>query len=145
MDTSALAAFLSPFLPFLLKIGKQSTEKTAEVVSTKLSTIAWQKAQAIWNKLRPKIVAKEAAKEAVEDVARNPNDEDMQASFRLQLKKLLEQDETLKREIIEIMDEEAPDGTPGRQIINNVIQNIYGDRNITFGSNSGSVTIHPNN
>lgn len=133
IDIPTLANFLSPLLPFLLNLGQQSAEKTADEASTKFSAAAWQKAQSIWNKLRPKIVSKAAAAEAIEDVVRNPDDKDMQASLRVQLKKLLEQDEALTRAIAEIMNENASDGTPGEQIINNVIQNIYGDGNTAIG------------
>lgn len=145
IDTSTLAAFLSPFLPFLLKLGKQSVEKTADVASGKVSEAALQKAQAIWNKLQPKIASKEAATEAVEDVARNPDNKDMQASLRVQLQKLLEQDEALTRTIAEIMDENAPDGTPGGQINYDVTQNVDGNGNFTIGIVSGSVTKNLNN
>lgn len=145
INITELAAFLSPFLPFFLKLGKQSVEKTADIASDEVRKAALHKARAIWNKLRPKIASKEAATEAVEDVARYPDNQDMQGSLRIQLTKLLEQDEALTRAIAEIMNENASDGTPGKQVINNVIQNVDGDWNSTIGIVSGSVTKNLNN
>ncbi len=92
MEIATLTAFLTPFLPSLL--GK-AVEKATESASGKFGEVAFAKAQAVWAKLSPKVEAKEAAKEAVIDVANSPEDEDSQAALRKQLKKLLEQDEEL--------------------------------------------------
>jgi len=80
-----LAVLLTPLLPYLLKAG----EKAAEEAGKKLGGDAWDRAKALWAKLRPKVEAKPAAQEAVQDAAAAPNDKDMQAALRLQLRKLL--------------------------------------------------------
>ncbi len=53
MDVTTLAkdvaAFLAPFLPYLLKAG----EKAAEEAGKKLGGDAWDKAKSLWGKLRP--------------------------------------------------------------------------------------------
>lgn len=144
MNISLLVAFLSPFLPYLLKLGHHSAEQAVAVASAKVGEksgeAAWNKAKAIWGKLQPKIESKEAASEAVRDVAHNPANEDMQASLRVQLTKLLEQDEALSRAIEEIVKENAPDGTPGVQIV----QNITGNRNQAIGQVSEGTVIYHN-
>ena len=58
----------------------------------------------------------EAAKEAAEDVAKNPNDEDLQVSLRVQLKKILEADTELAEEIAKILEEQKSDG--GSSVVN---------------------------
>jgi hypothetical protein len=142
MDIAVLTAFLAPFLPFLLKLGT----KASESVATKVGEDAWKKAKEIWTQLGPKVEAKEAAKEAVTDVANNPEDEDLQAVLRVQLKKLIEPDQELAAAIEKILNEKAADGTPGMQIV----QNVTGDRNQlqgqisgknVFGNVQGNVTI----
>jgi len=133
MNITVLTAFLSPFLPFLLKLGEKATEGAAE----KFGEDAWNKAKAIWEKLRPKVEAKEAAKEAATDVANDPEDEDSQAALRRQLKKLLEQDKELENAIGQIMQEKAANGTPGAQ----VIQNVTGIKNQTLGQMYGGMNI----
>jgi hypothetical protein len=92
---AALVAFLAPFLPYLIRLG----EKVAEEAGAKLGTEGWNFAKALWGKLRPKVETKPAAQEAVGDVAQAPEDEDALAALRLQLRKLLAEDEALAGEV----------------------------------------------
>lgn len=104
MDISLLVKILAPCLPFLVTLGN----KTAEGASQKVGEDIWNKAKAIWGKLQPKVKAKEAAQEAVGDVANNPEDEDYQVALRVQLKKILSADPELAAEITQILEESAP-------------------------------------
>jgi hypothetical protein len=133
MEIATLTAFISPFLPFLLKLGGKALEKSTESASGKFGEAAFAKAQAVWGKLEPKVEAKESAKEAAIDVANSPEDQDLQAVLRVQLKKLLEQDEKLMKAIDQILQEDAPDGTPGNQIV----QNVTGNQNQVIGQVTG--------
>jgi hypothetical protein len=90
-----LAVFFTPLLPYLLKAG----EKAVEEVGKKFGADTWDLAKALWGKIRPKVEAKPAAQEAVQDAAAMPNDEDIQAALRLQLKKLLAEDGALAQEV----------------------------------------------
>ncbi len=137
MEIVTLTAFLSPFLPTLLKLGGKAVEKATESASGKFGEAAYKKAEAVWARLSPKVEAKESAKEAAIDVANNPEDEDSQAAMRVQLKKLLEQDEELMKAIEQILKEDAPDGTSGTQIV----QNVTGDRNQVIGQMTGGKAI----
>ena len=56
IDLVALTSFLAPILPFLLKGG----EEAAQEVGKEIGLDAWEKAKAIWSKLKPKIEAKKA-------------------------------------------------------------------------------------
>ncbi len=112
MDITALTALLAPFLPILMKLGS----KAAEAAAQKSGEDGWNKAKAIWEKLHPKVEAKEAAKEAATDVALNPNDEDLQAALRVQLKKLLDQDEALTKAIAQLMQEDAEADSSGTSL-----------------------------
>ena len=105
LDVIVLTKLLSPFLPYLLKLGDKAAEETAK----KLGVDAWEKAKAIWVKLHPKVEAKPSAQEAVQDVAQAPEDEDALAALRQQLKKLLKEDPTLESELSRLLAEaEAP-------------------------------------
>ncbi len=53
----------------------------------------------------PGVESKPAAKEAVEDVAKNPKNEDALGALRNQLTKLLEEDEALRADLTKIWDE----------------------------------------
>jgi len=137
MDPATLTAFLAPFLPTLMKLGGKVFEgaaaKSGETAGTKLTENALKKAGTIWEKLFPKVEAKESAKEAAEDVAQTPDDADAQAALRLQLKKILESDPELAAAIAQIMEEDAPDGTPGTQIV----QHVTGNQNQVIGQVTG--------
>ena len=110
MDIALLVKFLAPCLPYLLNVGN----KAVEGASQKVGEDVWNKAKAIWAKLYPKVEAKEAAKEAATDVAQKPEDEDLQASLRVQLKKILEADTALAEEIAKIL--QASVDKPGDNI-----------------------------
>lgn len=103
MDIALLVKFLAPCLPFLLKVGNKAVEGASE----KVGQDVWDKAKAIWAKLHPKVEVKEAAKKAVIDVAQKPEDEDLQASLRVELKKILDADTPLAEEIAKILQETA--------------------------------------
>jgi hypothetical protein len=101
MDVAPLVAYLAPFLPYLLKAG----ESAAGEAGKKFTAAAWEKAHTLWGRLKPKVEAKPAAHEAAQDVAQNPADADALAALRLQMKKLLEADENLKKEIAALWQE----------------------------------------
>jgi hypothetical protein len=101
MDIALIVKFLAPCLPFLLNVGN----KAVEGASQKVGEDVWSKGKAIWAKLHPKVEAKEGAKEAAADVAQKPEDEDLQASLRVQLKKILDADTGLAEEIAKILQE----------------------------------------
>lgn len=115
MDVIALTAFLTPFLPFLIKFG----EKSAESVASKFGEDSWNKAKKVWDKLQPKVEAKEDAKSAVNLVSTDPEDEDYRKVFQKQLKKLLDEDQELAEAITKIF-EEKPATTGATQIEQNV-------------------------
>jgi hypothetical protein len=123
-----LAVFLTPFLPYLLKAG----EKVAEEVGKKFGAATWDRAKALWEKLRSKVEAKPAAQEAVQDAAAAPNDEDIQAALRLQLRKLLAEDAVFAREIARLWQE-------AQQADATVI--AAGERSVAIGRDVTSSTI----
>jgi len=103
MDIATLVTLLSPCLPFLLNLGN----KIVEGASQKIGEDTWTTAKAIWTKLHPHIEAKAAAMEAVTDLTNHPDDVDFQASFRVQLKKILEADPELSADITKILADAA--------------------------------------
>lgn len=131
MDVIALTALLSPCLPFLMKAAESASEKIGED--------AWNKAKKIWDKLHPKIEAKEDVKSAVNLVSTDPEDEDYRKVFQKQLKKLLDEDQELATAIAKIMQEgtEATSGTEINQTINNTKGQVTGQQ--TGGKSIGNI------
>lgn len=105
MDVVALTAFLAPLLPHLMKV--------SDKVLDRIGAEAVEFAERIWHKLRGKVELKDAAREAAEDVAHNPDDEDLRTVLRVQLKKLLAEDATLAAEVSKLWDEAMAAGAPG--------------------------------
>jgi hypothetical protein len=129
LEIAALTAFLAPFLPTLVKAGEKAVEKAADAVSDE----AFKYAKALWEKLRPGVDAKPAAKEAAEEVAARPDDEDAVAALRLQLRKLLEEDTKLAGDLAAIWQE--------AQAANVVQVTASGERSVAVGGDVTGSTI----
>jgi len=146
MDIAVVAAFLSPFLPHLLKLSGQAAGKVTEVVSEKFGEAAWVKAQKIWGRLYPSLEDREDLKVAITQVAAKPDSTARQAVFQEELESFLKDNSDLAEAIAQLMKEDAPDGTPGTQIIQNVtgiknqsIGQVFGGRIV--GNVEGDVTL----
>jgi hypothetical protein len=97
--TQSLTAYLSPFLPYLVDAGKQA----AEAAGKEIAGEALAKAKTLWGKLAAAVRRRPAAAEAVDDVARHPADADAQAALRVQLRKILSEDEDLARTVARLL------------------------------------------
>jgi hypothetical protein len=137
MEIVTLTAFLSPFLPSLLKLGGKAVEQASESASENLGGAAFSKAQVVWEKLRPQIEASVGVKEAVADAANHPEDEDFQAALRVQLKKLLAGNEELLKSVEQILHEDVNDVTPG----NKIVQTVTGNQNQVIGQMTGGKVV----
>jgi hypothetical protein len=90
-----LISFLAPVLPYLLKKAEGGAERAIDAVGAE----AWERAQALWGKLRPGVEGKEGAREAVEALAENPDDEVARGALEFQLRTLLKADSELGVEL----------------------------------------------
>ena len=102
---TTLVDFLAPCLPFLWeKVGTPALESAAG----KMGEETWEKAQAMWSKLFPKIEQDEATKVVAAELAKNPESDIWKAAFQEKLQALLDSDEALKQAIAKMLqDEEA--------------------------------------
>lgn len=137
VDVIMLTKFLSPFLPYLLKLG----DKAAEEAAKKLGGDAWEKVKVIWAKLRPQVEAKQSVQEAIIDVAETPDDEDAIAALRQQLKKLLKEDPALSSEIGRLL-ASAEQTESGRSIIQNISQVKYAATSASGNASVSNITEH---
>lgn len=103
MDISLLVKILAPCLPFLMTVGN----KTVESASQEVGEDIWNKAKAIWAKLKPKVEKKPIAKAAAQELATSPDDSDALDTLGKQLKKILAADAELADEIAKILQETA--------------------------------------
>ena len=100
MDIAALATaltgFLAPLIPYLVK----GAEKSAEALGQKLGQEGWEKAKAIWDKLRGRLGEDSPA---VKEVAEAPAEEDAHAALRVALRQLLKTDAALAAELTDLL------------------------------------------
>lgn len=126
---TTLTAMLTPCLPTLLGVAN----KLGDGALQKIGEDALERAKQLWGKLSGAIAAKPIAQEAATDLAQAPDDPDLQAAFRVQLKKLLEADPNLKAEIVQLLTDPAiPTGSVQIQ------QTVFGNQNQTIGQIFGS-------
>jgi transketolase len=133
MDITVVTAFLSPFVPFLIKLGDKAAEESAK----KLGEDGWNKAKAIWSKLHPKLKVNQDLKVAFEQVAAKPQSKARQAVLEEELEKLMNENPELAKVIAKVLQEDAPDGTPGTHIV----QNATGNYNQVIGQTEESKVI----
>jgi hypothetical protein len=132
MDIAALASSVTtalvPLLPYLVKAGEKAAEETGKTVAGQ----SWEWTKSLWTKLKPKVEGKPAALEAAQDVAQSPGDEDLQAALRVQLEKLLTEDQSLAEEVTRWLEQ-------GKEAGINV--SATGERGVAIGGDVKSSTI----
>jgi predicted NACHT family NTPase len=100
----ALAATLAPTLPYLVKAGSKAVEAAAGEVGKAAVKSVPGKVKEIWGKIGPRIDARPAAAEAVEDLAKRPDDARARGAVELQLEKILEADPSLLAEVASLLE-----------------------------------------
>jgi hypothetical protein len=125
---SSLTTALVPLLPYLLKAGEKAAEETGKTVAGQ----SWEWGKSLWSKLKPKVEAKPAALEAAQDVAQAPEDEDLQAVLRVQLKKLLTEDQSLADEVSRWLEQGKAAG---------ITVTASGERSVAIGGDAKGSTI----
>lgn len=132
MDIITLTTFLSPCLPFLIKMG----EKSAEGAAGKIGVDVWEKAKRIWEKLYVSGDEKNDIKIAAEQLAAKPDSEARKSVFQEELETLLEKYPDVAEEIAKIMNEGQPIATVGK-----VTQTVMANEGQVVGIMSGGKAI----
>jgi hypothetical protein len=112
INSDALAkivtSFLAPAVPYMLKGRDQAWGEA----SKKMGADAWDLSKAIWRKLLDSFISKSDGEQSkvyllktVTDLSNNPSDEDAQAAFRFQLKKIFKDDPELCSEVAKVIDD----------------------------------------
>ena len=120
-----IAAFLMPLLPYLLKVG----DKAAEEVGKKIGGEGWERAKALWGKLR----RKKNVEQVAQTVAALPDNQALREALREEIARALQEDSALREEIARLWGEAEAAG---------VTVTAIGDRSVAIGGNvSGSLII----
>ena len=120
-----IAAFLMPLLPYLLKVG----DKAAEEVGKKIGGEGWERAKALWEKLR----RKKAVEQVAQTVAALPDNQALREALREEIARALAEDQALAQELARLLEQVRP---AGQTVI------ASGKRSVAVGGDvSGSVII----
>ncbi|MBL8090462.1 MAG: SUMF1/EgtB/PvdO family nonheme iron enzyme [Anaerolineales bacterium] len=96
MDIAQLAVdtakFLAPYLPYLIAGGKLAAKAAFEQAGTRFTDALWNKAEELWKKLKPKVEEKPVLKEAVDKVARKPEDKRVIGNLEVELEEVFNED-----------------------------------------------------
>jgi hypothetical protein len=101
--TATAVATLAPFMPFLVDAGKAVGLKFAEVISERGGEAAWNKAQALWSKLRSRFGDDPEVTSAATMVATKPEDEARQTMLAEVLGARLKENPDFAAEIFELL------------------------------------------
>jgi len=113
-----VASTLGPAIPYLLKAGEAAN-----------SEVSKQTISALWDLFKPKAASTPALADAIQDVERNPSDEDSLTVLRVQIRKALEADPDLVAQTRPLVEDSSTSAS----------QTVIGNRNITAGRDiSGS-------
>lgn len=88
--TTSVWTALQPFLPLIASKGAEELGRRA--------------VGELWETVRRKLSTKPASREALEDLLHSPQDADLQAQFRAQLKKALAEDPTFAASLAALLD-----------------------------------------
>lgn len=109
MDPATIAATAVTVLtPYAIKAGEKTAEKLGEMLPASVGKV--------WMAIRNKFKGKPIAEAAATDLAVQPEDEDNQTTFRIQLKKVLENDPSFMAELLQLLAAVQPE--KGDQILN---------------------------
>jgi len=98
-----IANFLTPFIPYLLKGGKEAAKVAAQDLGKRFSEDSWNLAKALLERLKTKSKEKSDVLESVKKIASNPKSKKAKSDFSDQLKLLLEQNQAVTNELLRIV------------------------------------------
>jgi len=119
-----IAAFLMPLLPYLLKVG----EKAAEEAGKKIGGEGWERAKALWDKLR----RKKSVEQVAQTAAALPDNQALREALREEIARALKEDGALREEVARLWGEAEAAG---------VTVTASGERSVAIGGNVSGSTI----
>lgn len=134
---ATVAAFLAPFMPYLIEAGKGLSRSLGEGVGE--TTL--EKARAVLSKMRAKLGYDEEIERAVATLATMPEDEESQVLLAKGLAIRLQQSPSLADELVELIggQEAVQRVTAESSWIEDVVQEIRGYGRQTIEAKDGSV------
>ena len=96
MDPTTVATTAVTVLaPYIVKAGEKTAEKLGEMLPAGIGKV--------WTAITGRFKGKPAAESITAELVAQPNDEDNQTAFRIQLKKVLESDPGFMAELVQLL------------------------------------------
>ncbi|MBE7434519.1 MAG: hypothetical protein HS100_11440 [Anaerolineales bacterium] len=136
MDNPTLQALIisatTLLQPYLPTIATKVAEKIGEEVPSSISKL--------WKVINERFSKKPSAQETLSDLIKDPNNPDLQAAFRVQFKKLIEEDDEFAKNIKSLVENQEGDARhisrqSGRENIS-----VQGNGNVFSQNQSGGIT-----
>jgi hypothetical protein len=135
---AAVVAIVRPFISGFVKGAQASTESLGEQAGGAIRDLA----QRLWHRIHPTLETKPQAAEAVTDVAEHPDDEDSAAALRVQIRKVLEGDPDLARELASSLQEAQQAGIVADVVVYGGVKaesgGVAAGRDVTGGVQTGT-------
>ena len=143
MDTTAITLLAATAWPLIQPLVSAGLGKAAEKIGESLPG-------KIWELIKPKLEAKPEAKKVLTVLQNNPNDKDVQATFRYQLRQLLEEDDSFAAELGKMLEAASSDfkaqNTGNGAIAQGTGSKAVGQNGMIIeGDVTGNITIGNNN
>jgi hypothetical protein len=100
---AAAVTLLAPYTPYLLAAGKAGGKKVVETVAEKGGEEMWEKAQALWGKLKSYFSGTPQLEATAAAVAADPGDKTYREGLKKALVTCLEKHPELAPELVELM------------------------------------------
>jgi hypothetical protein len=100
---TAAVSLLTPFMPYLVPLGKELKETVAEVIQKQGGAMVWQKAEEIWQKISVYFGNEEEFQDATRMLSRAPQDPTRQDMFVKLLAEHLQNNNALGEEIKKVL------------------------------------------
>ena len=104
---TAAVAFLAPYTPQLLELGKKSAEEAAKTLSKKGAEAGWNKAVNLWTKLSARFKKDPKITAVTQALATDPQDKDFQVKLASLFAERLADDPALTEELAQILGGQA--------------------------------------
>ena len=135
MDVTAIASLagsvVAVLAPYLAKAGEEIAKEAGKATANKVGLL--------YQTLKDRFKTRSSAKEALADLEAQPNDPDVQAALRIQLKKQMTKDQTLVDQLQQLLSEIKQD-----QETYSFLTQVYGgnvDSILNIGELKGNLTI----
>jgi len=138
MDSASIALIANATIAFIIPYLKLLGDEMAKEIGKTAGATTWSKAKQVFDILKTKFSSKPSASEALEDLAKQPEDRDSAAAVRAQLKKIMSSDDEFSKELAGMVREVVE---ADRYFSPELHNKIYGDNQTIVQTGNAPVSV----